>query len=341
MPRLTVRNVVVAVLAIAMTLIFVVPFLAPSSLTWIGSRQPATDDVIDLYWVMFWIAVVIALIVEVAIIASLFLFRERPGHEAHTFHGNPLLELAWTVIPALIVLGLSAASFKSLDTLTRVGDADLVVDVTGRQWQWEFKYPDGLRVVQEAHIPTDAKVQFRITSVDVIHSFWIPRLSGKMDAVPGRHNAIWVQTAEAGVYLGQCAEFCGLGHADMLARVVAEPQAQFVKWIEDTKKAQAEPVGDKVAAGKQVAEQTCVQCHSFTRGRPSLNPLAPNLSQYAAQGPLNDQLKALKSSGDADWLKKWVTNAPAIKPGTAMPPWQGVLTPAQIDAVVAYLMTLK
>lgn len=341
MPRLNARNVVVALLAIAVGLIVVVPFLSPTTLTWIGSREPATDDVIDLYWVMFWIAVPIALIVEGGVLFSVILFHERPGHEAKVFHGNPLLEFGWTLIPALIVLGLTAASFKSLSTLSDVGDADMIVDVTGRQWQWEFRYPDGLRVTQEAHIPTDRKIQFRITSVDVIHSFWIPRLSGKLDAVPGRHNAIWVKTDKAGVYLGQCAEFCGLGHADMLARVVAEPEAQFVKWVEDTKKAQAATPPDLVAAGKQVAEQTCVQCHSFTKGRASINPLAPNLSQYASQGPFNDPLKALKSSGDPDWLKKWVTNAPSIKPGTAMPPWQGVLTPTQIDSVVAYLMTLK
>lgn len=340
MPRLSVRAAVVAILTLAMALIVVVPFFAPTTLTWIGSRTPATGDVIDLYWIMFWVSVPILLIVEGGIVLSLILFRERPGHQARTFHGNPFLEFAWTLIPALIVLFLSAASFKSLDTLSSVGGADLIVDVTGRQWQWEFKYPDGLKVVTEAHIPTGKKVQFRITSVDVIHSFWIPRISGKMDAVPGRLNAIWVTAVEDGVYLGQCAEFCGLGHADMLARVVAEPEAQFAKWLDDTRRAQAERPADMVAAGKLVAEQTCVQCHSFTRGRPSVNPQAPNLSDYGAKGPLSSQLKALKER-DPQWLVKWVTDAPAIKPGTLMPPWKGVLTPIQIEAVVEYLKTLK
>ncbi len=345
-PRPSARAVVVALLGLALVLVFVMPFLTATPRAWIGSRTPATDDVIDLYWAMFWIAAVILVIVEGGIIATVILFRQRPGHEARAYHGNTLLEFAWTIIPAVIVLGLSAYSFKSLSSLTNYGDAQMTIEVTGRQWQWSFKYADGLVVNTEAHIPLDTKVRFTITSVDVIHSFWVPRLSGKMDAVPGvPPNAIWVYATEPGEYLGQCTEFCGLGHADMLAKVVAEPSEQFQKWLADAKTAQAEAPADKVAAGRQIAQQTCVVCHSFDTSKTSPVPAAPNLGKYASEGPFNDPLKALKNSGDPDWLKKWVSDAKSIKPGTAMPTWLttagGTLTAVQIDSVVAYLLSLR
>ncbi|OLC56005.1 MAG: cytochrome c oxidase subunit II [Chloroflexi bacterium 13_1_40CM_4_68_4] len=219
---LSVRALVVGLLGLAIVLVFVMPFLTPTPSSWIGSRTPATSDVIDLYWAMFAIAAVILLIVEGGIIASVILFRQRPGHAARAFHGNTLLEFTWTIIPAIIVLGLSAFSFKSLSTLTNTADAQMTIEVTGRQWVWSFKYPDGLTVTTEAHIPLNTKIRFTITSIDVIHSFWVPRLSGKMDAVPGvAPNAIWIEATEAGAYSGQCTEFCGLGHADMLAKIVA------------------------------------------------------------------------------------------------------------------------
>lgn len=343
--RPSVRATVVALLTIALALVFVMPFLQPTPRAWIGSRTPATEDVIDLYWAMFWIAAVILLIVEGGIIASVILFRQRPGHQAHAFHGNTLLEFTWTIIPAIIVLGLSAYSFRSLSALTNYEDAQMTIEVTGRQWQWSFKYPDGLQVNTVAHIPLNTKIRFNITSVDVIHSFWIPRLSGKMDAVPGAVNAIWVHATQPGQYLGQCTEFCGLSHADMLATVVAEPQADFEKWLVDTRREQEEAPADMIAAGREIAQQTCVVCHSFEANRNSPNPLSPKLHNYGTAGPFLAQLKALKDAGDADWLKKWVSDAKAIKPGTQMPTWLntrgGTLTALQIDSVVAYLMSLK
>lgn len=343
--RLSARTAVVGLLGLAMLLVFALPFFVATPLSWLDSRTPATEDVIDLYWAMFWIAAVILVIVEGGIIASVILYRQRPGHEAHAFHGNTLLEFTWTIIPAIIVLGLSAYSFRSLSALTNVDDAQLTIEVTGRQWQWSFKYPDGLQVNTEAHIPLDTKVRFNITSVDVLHSFWIPKLSGKMDAVPGFTTAIWVHATEPGAYLGQCTEFCGLGHADMLARVVAEPNDQFEKWLADTRRAQQEAPADAIAAGRQIAQQTCALCHSFGAGKNSPNPLSPNLARYGTEGPLTNELRALRDRGAQDWLKQWVSDAKAIKPGTGMPTWLntkgGTLTEQQIDSVVAYLMSLK
>lgn len=345
--RISARGLVVALLGVALLIVFVMPFLGKTPYAWIGSRTPATADVIDLYWAMFWIAAVILLIVEGGIIVAAILFRQRPGHAARAFHSNTFLEFTWTIIPAVIVLGLSAYSYQSLRTLTSTEDAKMTIAVTGRQWQWLFKYPNGLTVATEAHIPVDTKIRFTITSVDVIHSFWVPKLSGKMDAVPGvSPNAIWVHAVESGEYLGQCTEFCGLGHADMLAKVVAQPREDYEKWLVDTKQAQ-DDAPRNAEAGRQIAHQptTCIVCHSFDPSVKSPNPASPNLGRYATEGPFAAELKALKSRGDPDWLKKWVSDAKSIKPGTAMPSWLqskgGSLTESQIDAVVAYLMSLK
>jgi cytochrome c oxidase subunit 2 len=158
-----------------------------------------------------------------------------------------------------------------------------------------------------------------------------------MDAVPGvAPNEIWVEAPQPGTFNGQCTEFCGQGHADMLAKIVAEPMDAYQKWLADTRRAQEE-----AGPGQQLAQMVCTSCHSFDPNRPSTLPQAPNLGHYATEGPFNEPLKALKASGDPNWLKKWVTDAPSIKPGTGMPKWQGVLTDEQIDWVVQYLMTLK
>ncbi len=335
---MNVRTTIVVLLSAALALVFILPFVVPAGHTWTTAPVPATGDVVFLYWVMFVIGVAILAIVEGGIIASVILFRERPGHQAKVFHGNPTLEFAWTVIPAVIVIGLSIGSIRSLQVLTDTADAPMTIEVTGHQWFWQFRYPnDDLQVRDEVHIPTNTKVKFAITAADVIHSFWVPALSGKMDAVPGRKNEIWMIAPEPGTFQGQCAEFCGLHHGDMLLKVVAEPPDRVKAWIAKTKEDLARVTPE---VGQQVSQQVCIQCHSFEASKPSPLQTAPNLAGYATKGPYNEPVKALKAR-DPEWLRKWVTNAPAVKPGTQMPKWEGVLTPTQIDAVVAYLLTLK
>lgn len=340
---LNVRALVLVLLTVSVVLVILLPFVTPTSQSWLLDRTPATTDVIDLYWVMFWIGAVILLIVEGGIIAAAVLFRQRPGHRAQQYHGNVFLEFTWTIIPAIIVLGLSAYSFRSLSALSDVEGADMVVEVTGRQWVWEFYFPqEDLRVRSEFRIPVNKKVVFEITSVDVIHSFWIPRLSGKLDAVPGRVNRIWVHALEPDVYLGQCAEFCGLNHADMLLKVHVTSEVEFATWVRTTKEEQAKrPPPEKLPEfGKQVTEQLCISCHAFEQNRRSPVAQAPNLWNYGVRGPINAPLKRLKDSGAQDWLERWVKNAPGIKPGIVMPRFEGILTEIQVEGVVAYLKTL-
>lgn len=336
-----IRAVLVGLLASAVVLTFVVPFIAPVGHAWIYEPAPATRDVVTLYWVMFWIGIVVLAIVQGGIIASIILFRERPGHVAKQFHGHTGLEFLWTIIPAIIVIALSIGSFQGLSTITDTREYDMTVEVTGVQWAWQFRYPDqeGLTVSRTLHIPTNTRVRLVLTSTDVIHSFWVPALSGKMDAVPGRTTEIWLLAPEPGEFNGQCAEFCGLAHADMLATVVAEPMADFQAWVVEERERQ-EAGGELERLGRQVAQQTCVACHSFQEGVPSTLRAAPNLARYASEGPFAAEVRRLRDT-DESWLRLWVEDAPSIKPGIPMPRFEGVLTPEQIEAVVFYLMTLE
>ncbi|HKY51370.1 MAG TPA: cytochrome c oxidase subunit II, partial [Candidatus Limnocylindria bacterium] len=197
-------------------------------------QGPIAATIAELYWIMFVAAVVVLAIVDGAIIYAGIKFRERPGHVAKQFHGHNMLELTWTVIPTLMVVSFSVLSWQKLDFInnSRGGDVGMVIHAEGSQWTWTFNYPhesqfllkDGqtyLFTTEELHIPVNTKVRIELSAKDVIHSFWVPSLGGKKDAVPGRATDLWIEADRPGTYKGQCLEFCGDGHADMLITLVA------------------------------------------------------------------------------------------------------------------------
>src|SRR5204863_369320 len=177
-----------------------------------------------------------------ALVVAGIRFRERPGHQARQYHGNNLLELIWTVVPTLMVISFSVLSFQRL---TLVNDVDsgaaMTIKAEGQQWVWNFQYPSETRfqlndktyLTQQAelHIPAGQKIKIELSSKDVIHSFYVPKLGGQKDAVPGRATEMWIQADRPGTYAGQCIEFCGAGHADMLITVVAQNPADYDAWL--------------------------------------------------------------------------------------------------------------
>ncbi|MEX0682985.1 MAG: cytochrome c oxidase subunit II [Dehalococcoidia bacterium] len=196
------------------------------------------------YWSM-WPALAIMIFVLSALVIMLLRFRERdPNHVPPQIHGNTRLELAWTIAPAVLLLGLGIPVVASIYDLGREPSEDaFVINVTGQRFSWDFEYPeftdangDPLVVSSlagPAHIPVDREVAFYLRSVDVIHSFWIPKLGGKLDVVPNDDNVLWLIADEPGSFSGQCAEFCGLYHADMRLTVVAEPEDEFEAWADE------------------------------------------------------------------------------------------------------------
>jgi len=207
------------------------------------------DDQRDLFNLVLWPAVVILILVEGLLVVALLRFRRRsPDELPKQVHGNTRLELAWTIAPALLLMVLAVPTVASIVELGRAPSADaLKVTAIGQQWVWSFQYPDYkdaqgnvLTVfgtpeeLPEMHIPPNLEIAVQLQSADVIHSFWVPKLAGKTDAIPGRNNRMWLIAREPGTYSGQCAEFCGLAHAEMrFVVVVHENMDDFQQWVDD------------------------------------------------------------------------------------------------------------
>ncbi len=315
---------------------------------------------LDSLWnLVLAIAVVIFVLVEALLLFSIFRYRERRGDDRRLpkqVHGNPRLEALWTVIPALL---LALVAFPTVRTLFHLADKPpdaLTVRVVGHQWWWEFQYPDypQLNTPNILHIPTDRTVLLEMTSADVIHSFWVPKLAGKQDVVPGRINMLKLETSEPGEYLGQCAEYCGLSHANMRLRVVATPPADFEAWA----KQHAAPqfIGDETglaARGAQLFnDRQCIACHTI-RGYPAAGgTVGPDLTYFSDR----DWFAGAIFANTDENLWRWLENPPAMKPMEPPPPpgqqpaedetsVAGMpnlgLNDDEIEALLAFLRTLR
>jgi len=292
------------------------------------------------------IAITAGIFVVVAglIAFTLIRFRRRLGDDLHQeppqVYGSTQIEVAWTVIPILIVfvlIGVTARVIASVQNASPPKNM-LKVRVIGHQWWWEVVYPDyGVVTANEVHVPysRDGKVAtyLELQSADVIHSFWVPQLSGKMDLIPNRTNYMWIDPREAGVYFGNCAEYCGTQHANMMLRVIAQEPADFQKWIAGQQKP-AMADGQLSAQRAVYGSLSCVSCHSI-RGTASLGKFGPDLThlmdrQTIGAGVLDNNHQNLRA---------WVNDPQDPKPGCFMPSMK--LTDSQLDQVVAYLESLK
>jgi cytochrome c oxidase subunit II len=228
------------------------------------------QKIFNLSWPVFLIAGVVGVIVFVAIAIAIVRFRERPDEEftPKQIHGNPAMEIGLTVLPAVLLAAIAVPTVNVLFELNREPDDALVINVTGQQWWWEFDYPtimgdDELPLVtaNEMVIPAGQQIRLNITSRDVIHSFWIPRLNGKRDAVPGRLQNWNLQADQPGEYWGQCTEFCGLSHTNMRMRVIALTPEDFDRWVELQKTNAVTPDDEAVQAGQAQFSSLCASCH--------------------------------------------------------------------------------
>lgn len=227
---------------------------------------PISNEVFDLHMLILWICVVIGVVVFGTMIYSIIRFRKSKGAEASQFHESTTVEIIWTIIPFLILIGMAIPATGTLITMEDTAEADLTVTVTGYQWKWHYQYMDKgvdfysnlatptdqiqnraakdpsylLEVDNRLVVPTDTKVRLLLTSKDVIHAWWVPDLGMKKDAIPGFVNEMWINVEEPGVYRGQCAELCGRGHAFMPIVVEAKSPEDYRRWLQQRKTAQAE-----------------------------------------------------------------------------------------------------
>lgn len=302
------------------------------------------QSVMDLSVLVLAICGVIFLIVAGLLTYVIIRFRRRDSkddREPAQVYGSNQIEIAWTVIPLLIVVVLTMATARVIAALqNRPEPADAVqVTVVGHQWWWEFRYPAlGITTANELHVPistaTEPKLTFmKLLSADVAHSFWIPKLAGKTDVIPGRTNTMWIEPKQTGTYLGNCAEYCGTQHANMLIRVTVHSQEDFNRWAAQQKaEAAADP---QVQAGREVfLSLSCVNCHAIS-GTSSKGTFGPDLSHLMSRDTLGS---GMIPNGIPN-LRNWIRDPQAIKPGNLMPNMQ--LNDKELDQVVNYLASLK
>ena len=336
-----------------------------------GTSGPIADTQADLFIFIFWIAVVVFVLVEGALIYSIIRFRRRGSDDSLPVqvHGNTKLEVIWTIVPVFILVAIAIPTiqviYEQREPPTDQGPV-LEIKVRAHQWWWEIEYScEDLVTAYEIRIPVDQWVNFTLNSDDVIHSFWVPKLAGKVDIIPGDVRQLAMRADEVGVFFGQCAEFCGEAHAKMRFRVRAEEPEQFQDWLDSMRRPPVELVSADAIAGQTLFAQNCSSCHSTNtwqgpnarNERTRLAGLrlafldnfkdtvvipAPNLTHFATRDTLGAGLIELNETN----LTRWITDPDDVKEGNRMkdlatPYRNNSLTSDDVRQLTAYLLELK
>lgn len=287
----------------------------------------------QVMWVTIIFTVVLGLLIVVVV-----RFRDRPGAgEPSRVHGNTALEIAWTIAPAIILALVAIPTVAVIFKTQTQPPADAVmVKAIGHQWWWEFQYPKlGIVTASEMHAPVGRPVIVDIESADVIHSFWIPAIGGKRDAIPTHTNRLWFTADSVGVYPGTCAELCGLSHANMRMKLFVQSPQDFDAWVARQKAPPVEPDSGSLAwQGKSIFSQSaCIGCHTISGV--SEGALGPNLTHVGGRTAIAGAIYP----NTPENMARWITDPPTRKPGSLMPNLG--LTKDQVNALVTYLQSLK
>lgn len=303
---------------------------------------PIAHEINNLWNVVFYLATAVFVLVEGLIVIAVFRFRHRKGdtEEPKQVHGNTRLEIGWTIAPALLLLVLAFPTVLTIRALAREPKDALHINVRAQQWWWRYEYPgSGVVTANELRIPVGRKIRLALSSRDIIHSWWAPRLAGKQDVVPGRTHHLTIEASEPGTYAGTCVEYCGLSHANMRLKVIAMTPADFDAWLAEQRAPLVEPTVPLAMKGKKVfLAQACVGCHAI-KGTTAQGDVGPDLTHFASRtgfaGDIFDRT-------DAN-LRAWLTDAPGLKPGSKMPAGVASLGLSQDDitALIAFLQGLK
>ena len=332
-------------------------------------RGEAAERIATLWWVLLAVGGVVVVVVTALLVAGIRhdggpARRGRRGHpadvpvdlrgvpgtpadaaeaEAGERGGMRWILVGGVAVPAVVLAGVFVYTVGVLRALAPEREpAAMDVEVVGHQWWWEVRYLDSIpanvvRSANELHVPVGQRVRVRLRASDVIHSFWVPQLAGKLDLVPGRENVTWIKADTAGVFRGQCAEYCGLQHANMGFLVVAHPPDEFRAWLARERQPAAEPPPEDTLArlGRRLFEErSCVVCHGV-RGIRAGASVGPDLTHVASRRTLAaGTLRNVRGN-----LAGWIADPHGVKPGTRMP--RTYLPPHELHAIVAYLETLR
>ena len=346
----------------------------------LSPKGPGAQKIDNLFTPVFFIAVVIGVLVLSAVVFFAWRFRYRAGKNEHPkqIHGSTPLEIGWTILPALILAVVAVPTIITVFDLNKApaGPDVLNVTVVGKQWWWEFKYPkENVVTADELVIPAGRPVKLTLRACDeslpgkcnVIHSFWVPELNGKRDVVPGHDNHWSIEADKPGTYLGQCAEYCGLSHANMRFRVIAKEPTEFDRWVGEQQQGPAVPLqtgtgADAKAAGPAqdliTTKFQCTNCHSIADSK--VSSYGPNLTHLASRTTFASGSYELTR----DRLVEWVYNAPGLIPMESKqcrdpgepaaghcvgmpsfsqntPPGQPTMTRQEAGQIADYLLQLK
>jgi len=302
------------------------------------------QSIFDLSMFVLSVTAVIFIVVATLLVYAIVKFRATPenaGREPAQVYGSTQIELAWTITPVLIVLVLFAATARVIHAIQDAPQPPTAVEVTviGHQFWWEYRYPAlGVVTANELHIPVSEPSRPRPTflqllSADTDHSFWIPELAGKTDLIPNRINRLWMDPHRRGIFLGQCAQYCGTQHAKMLQRVSVDTPEDFDAWVRAQQQAAARD--ESAVAGRRVFETTaCINCHTV-RGTAANGRFGPDLTHLMSRATI--------ASGAAENtpenLRLWLKDPDGIKPGSLMPAMK--LSEVELDALVRYMQSLR
>ena len=313
---------------------------------------PVARSQLALFYVIFWAAVFVFIVVGGILLYTTIRFRRKSdAEEPEQIHGHTRLEIGWTIAPILVLIVVAVPTVLTIFDNANSPDPDgLTVDAIGHQWWWEFRYPEyDLVTANELHIPVGEVVNVNLESIDVIHSFWIPKIAGKVDLVPNSPNFMWIEVDEdkPGEYFGQCAEFCGVAHAHMRFRVIAESREDFDAWVASQKEPAPTPTDPLAVEGHDIFmgnQAGCWSCHTVAGTRKARGTTGPNLTHVASRSHI---ASGILENTQAN-LRSWLEDPNKIKIGNIMSRDAAVYTdPAkrlsepQISALVAYLRLLE
>src|SRR5215467_707777 len=309
-------------------------------------HSPEARAIADLFTETLLVCAVILLIVTGLVVWCAVRFRARGAGEPPETHRDKRLEIAWTVGPRLVLVGLFVLTSKTVGATDPSSNRPPDLTVIAHQWWWEVRYRSGASTANEIHIPVKRDLLVEIRSADVIHDFWVPQLARKIDATPGHPTHVWMQADAPGTYLGACAEYCGTQHAWMRISVVAQSPDEFAAWEKGVLPPSPAPSTEAATRGARLFQaKTCVRCHDLRLSvgfNPPLTPLSSPIEGPRA-GPDLTHLAGRETLGagvlvnDKDGLTRWLKDPQAIKPGSHMPGFQ--LTDDEVADFVAYFET--
>jgi cytochrome c oxidase subunit 2 len=302
---------------------------APSALDPHGDNA---RHIASAWWLMFSMAIVVYAIVAGLIIFGLVRGRGTDAGKPTGVTDGAFIWIGGIAIPTAVLAVLAVVTVTTTNTLRTADRTAMHVSAIGHDWWWEVRYPDRhIVTANEIHIPTGTPVRFDLTTDDVIHSFWVPQLAGKIDMIPGQHNVLQLTAEKPGRYRGACAEFCGLQHANMTFVVVAQTPGDFERWAARESISHTEPVSQQAEDGRAVFERNaCAGCHTIA-GTSAVGIRGPNLSDLGQRSTI----AAGTLPNDKEHLAEWITDPQSAKPGALMPPT--TLSQRDLDALIEYL----